>query len=198
MSSRPLLVTQSLLSDFSWLFKKEDGYADFLRTLRREPKEQSKAMFAGIDFEDRVTAYAHGEPLDERHKLARVVREVGDECYNGQFQVRLSREIVVEGVTFLCYGVLDCLKAGEIIDIKFSKTYDVGKYLDSPQHPMYLYLCPEAHAFTYLVCDGESVYRERYTPDITDHISTYIRDFMRWLEQRDLIDMYAQHWAARD
>ena len=193
-----LLLTQSLLSDFAWVFRKEDGYADFLRTLRREPKETSKAMFAGIDFEDRVTAYANGAKLDEAHKLSKVAREVGSECRGGQFQVRLYREIVVDGVTFLAYGVLDCLRAGEIIDIKFSKTYEVGKYLDSPQHPMYFYLCPEARAFTYLVSDGEWVYRERYTPDTTDHISTYIRDFMRWLEQRDLIDVYAQHWAARD
>jgi len=192
-----LLLTQSLLSDFAWVFRKDDGYADFLRTLRREPRATSKAMFAGIDFENRVTAYASGEKLDETHKLTKVAQEVGNECYMGQFQVRLSREIVVDGVTFLCYGVLDCLKAGEIFDIKFSKTYEVGKYLDSPQHPMYLYLCPEARAFTYLVSDGDWVYRERYTPDITEHISAYIRDFMRWLEQRGLIDTYAQHWTAR-
>ena len=198
MSSRPLLVTQSLLSDFSWLFKKEDGYADFLRTLRREPKETSKAMFAGIDFEERVTAYANGAPLDAKHKLARVVKEVGDECYTGQFQVRLSREIEVEGVTFLCYGVLDCLKAGEIIDIKFSKTYDVGKYRESPQHPMYFCLCPEARAFTYLVSDGEWVYRERYTPDTTEPIETHIRDFMRWIKAQNLYDVYAANWTARE
>lgn len=93
-----LLLTQSLLSDFAWVFRKEDGYADFLRTLRREPKETSKAMFAGIDFEDRVTAYAHGTPLDEKQKHAAAIRDVGNECYNGQFQVRLSREIEVEGL----------------------------------------------------------------------------------------------------
>lgn len=193
-----LLLTQSLLSDFAWVFRKDDGYADFLRTLRREPKETSKAMFAGIDFEDRVTAYANGAPLDDDHKLAPVIREVGDECYMGQFQVRLSREIEVDGVTFLCYGVLDCLRAGEIIDIKFSKTYSVGKYRDSPQHPMYLFLCPEARAFTYLVSDGSWVYRERYTPDIVEPIETYIKNFMRWLERRGLIDTYAQHWTAKE
>ena len=41
-----LLVTQSLLSDFAWMFKKDDGYADFLRTLRREQKPQTAAMLA--------------------------------------------------------------------------------------------------------------------------------------------------------
>ncbi len=195
-----LLVTQSLLSDFAWMFRKEEGLADFLRTLRREPKEQTKPMLDGIEFENAVTALAAGKPVDGLHKPAWIAAasEVASECYDGQFQVRLSRDMELDGVTFTCYGVLDCLRAGEIIDIKFSKTYDVGKYRDSPQHPMYFYLCPEARAFTYLVCDGEWVYRERYTPDITDHISTHIRDMVRWLKAHDLYDEYAARWAAKE
>jgi hypothetical protein len=196
MSSK-FLVTQSLLSDFAWIFKKEDGYADFLRTLRREPKEQSKAMFAGIAFEEAVTAYANGDPLNESRKHADAIREVGDECRGGQFQVRLSREIEVGGVQFLAYGVLDCLKAGTIYDIKFSKTYTVGKYRDSPQHPMYFYICPEAQEFVYLISDGEGVCRERYAPDITEPIEYHIGCLMKFLDRHELVDEYAANWQAQ-
>ena len=191
------LITQSLLSDFAWIFKKEEGYADFLQTLRKEPKPQSKAMFAGIAFEDAVTAYAQDGALDDGHKHAACIREVGDACRGGQFQVRLSREIEVGGVQFLAYGVLDCLREGEIKDIKFSKTYAVGKYRDSPQHPMYFYLCPEARAFEYLVSDGEWVYRERYTPDITEPVYVLIKHFMAWLDKQNLVDEYARYWRAQ-
>jgi hypothetical protein len=196
MSSK-FLVTQSLLSDFAWIFKKEDGYADFLKTLRKEPKPQSKAMFAGIAFEELVTAYANGAPLDEKHKHATGIREVGDECRGGQFQVRLSREIEVGGVQFLAYGVLDCLKAGTIYDIKFSTTYEVGKYRDSPQHPMYFHICPEAHEFVYLISDGEGACRERYTPDITEPIEYHIGCLMKFLDRHELVDEYAKHWLAQ-
>ena len=198
MSSKRILATQSLLSDFAWMFRKEDGYADFLRTLRREPKPQTPAMLAGIEFERHVTDFALGKPIDTLHKLPAGVEEIGNACRGGQFQVQLSRDLEIDDVTFVCYGVLDCLRAGEIIDIKFSKTYDVGKYRDSPQHPMYFYLCPEAREFVYLVSDGAWVYRERYTPDITDHISTHIRDMARWLKAQNLFDEYARVWAARE
>lgn len=195
--SNSFLITQSLLFDFAWVFRKEDGYADFLRTLRREKKEQSKAMYAGIAFEEAVTAYANGDPLNESRKHADAIREVGDECRGGQFQVRLSREIEVDGVQFLAYGVLDCLKAGTIYDIKFSKTYTVGKYRDSPQHPMYFYICPEAQEFVYLISDGEGVCRERYAPDIVEPIEYHIKHLMKFLERHDLIDEYAANWQAQ-
>jgi len=199
MSSK-ILVTQSLLSDFTWMFRMDDGLASFLRTLRREAKPQSGAMLDGIEFEDAVTACAKNKPIDGLHKMLWIdcAHEVAHDCRGGQFQVRLSRDLELDGVTYVCYGVLDCLRAGEIIDIKYSKTYNVGKYRESPQHPMYFWLCPEARAFTYVVCDGEWVYRERYTPDITDHIETHIRDMVRWLKAHGLYDEYARIWAAKE
>jgi hypothetical protein len=195
-----LLLTQSILSDFEWVFRKDDGCADFLRTLRREQKPQTSAMLDGIEFENAVMTIAHDQAVDGSHVDSWIAcaDEVARECYWGQFQVRLSRELIVDDVTFLCYGVLDCLRAGEIIDIKFSKTYSAGKYIDSPQHPMYFYLCPEARQFVYLVSDGEYVYREMYTPDITEPIELLVRQFMRWMKQRGLWDEYTALWAAKE
>ena len=191
--SNSFLITQSLLSDFAWVFRKEDGYADFLRTLRREKKEQSKAMYAGIAFEEAVTAYANGKPLDEKHKHAAAIREVGDECMGGQFQVKLSREIEVGGVLFLAYGVLDC-SGGNHLRHQVLDNLRVGKYRD-PQHPI-LTFAP-AQEFVYLISDGEEVCRERYTPDIVEPIEYHIKHLMKFLERHDLIDEYAANWQAQ-
>ena len=44
---------------------------------------------------------------------------------------RPRRVVEVGGVSLLLYGRLDCLKAGEIIDIKFTKSYDAGKIISA-------------------------------------------------------------------
>ena len=42
--SKRFLITQSLISSWQWGLKLENGYEDFLKTLRREPIQQNKAM----------------------------------------------------------------------------------------------------------------------------------------------------------
>lgn len=196
MSKPKYLITQSLLSDYAYVFQGEDGYDGFLKTLHREKKPQTAAMLDGIRFENLVTACAEGCPPEPGHKWERAVQEVAQDCRGGQFQVKLSREIRVEGLTLVCYGILDNLNAGHILDIKFSRTYAPGKYLDSPQHPMYFYLCPEARDFTYLVSDGSWVYRERYTPDGAPPVEHLIAPFLRWLARNGLIRDYMTYWKA--
>lgn len=64
------LMTHSLLS--SWLYAmkdssyedattERDSYDEFMKTLRREPTETTKAMQNGIDFENLVTKIVNGE-----------------------------------------------------------------------------------------------------------------------------------------
>ena len=103
----------------------------------------------------------------------------------------------MNGVTFVCYGILDFLKAGVIIDTKFSKTYRVGKYLDSPQHPMYFYLCPEAYRFDYIISDGSFVYRESYYPEDTEPIERTISKFMEWLEKTKNVRLFCENWRSK-
>ena len=160
--SNKFLLTQSLLSSWQYAIK-GGGMDEFLSTLRREKKPQSKAM------------------LDAQ----------------GQYQVKASRPLVVDGVEFICYGILDFLKAGVIYDTKFSRTYHVGKYLDSPQHPMYFYLCPEVQRFEYIISDGNYIYREAYSPEDTVPIENTVRQFMRWMDKTSLVDLYRQNWRSR-
>lgn len=221
-----LLITQSLLSAWQWLYKARDAYpfdedkadaaeakaeADFLRTLRREPGEPSPAMLAGRGFEALCYDIADGRFRPGRNvesgepmfpptypgalQVARIIN-------GGAWQVKASKRVSVGGRDFLLYGVLDALKGGVIYDIKY-KTRPLGSvdlpalYADSPQHPMYLALCPEAERFAYLVSDGELMYAEAYERGDVAPIKATIGDFMAYLDRACLTGVYERHWAAR-
>ena len=206
-----------------WEGGEEDAMASFLQTLNREKSEPNKAMLDGIafetlcydiaagrftpDFEDaggvNKSSYGDSEAMGRNkypknyngaHKIASLIR-------GAQVQVRAQREIEVAGMTFLVYGVLDALKAGTISDVKYkTKSFGsldlAGSYLDSPQHPAYFYLVPEAHEFQYLVSDGEDLYIERYTPQESRHISTFIEEFIDSVRSLGLLDLYKEKWEA--
>lgn len=194
--SNKFLLTQSLLS--SWQYALKGGeWDDFLSTLRREKKPQSKAMLDGIRFENMIHAVSEGAEITPEQEWYRPVTEICGIITQGQYQVKASRPLAVDGVEFVCYGILDFLKAGVIYDTKFSRTYRVGKYLDSPQHPMYFYLCPEVRRFEYIISDGNYVYREVYLPEDTEPIEKTIRQFMAWLDKTNLVGLYCQNWRSK-
>ena len=97
----------------------------------------------------------------------------------------------------MLYGRFDALKAGVISDIKFTKSYEKGKYYDSTQHPMYMFLMPTAKEFTYIVSNGTFVWHETYTREETKDIFPIISSFLSWLEDAGLLELYKQHWVAR-
>lgn len=198
------LLTHSLLS--AWLYAMQDSpyedatterdsYQEFLQTLRKEPGEQTEAMRNGIEFEDLVTDIVNGD-ADTGHKWYEAACKVAGIVRGGWLQYKAKKEIVVSGIKILLYGRLDVLKAGGIIDIKFSKGYERGKYINSTQHPTYLELIPEADKFTYLVSDGSNVWTETYRRDETPDIITVIEAFIAYLKENDLWEVYTSHWAA--
>jgi hypothetical protein len=191
------LISQSLLSAWLWSYKKEDGYEDFLKTLHKQGIQQTKQMLAGVQFENILNAVLTGAEIDATHEWYKPITELQSELQGAQQQVRLYRDIKVEGIDFLAYGVLDYLKAGIVYDTKYSKAYDVGKYLTSPQHSMYLYLVPEARRFDYKICDGEWIYTESYYPDQVEPIEHIIKNFMGFLDRQNLVDTYCEIWKAK-
>lgn len=195
------LITQSLLSSWQYQYGAYDPEAardDFIRVLSREPTEQSEAMCNGLAFEQYVMDYCAGKPVDDKNKWKRGIERVGELVHGSVFQLAASREITVEGLELLLYGRLDALKAGIIRDIKFSKTYEAGKYYNSPQHPMYLACVPEAKAFEYVISNGADVYVERYTRvDITP-IEDMIRAFLHDMRFEGLLDLYRRKWEAKE
>lgn len=197
MSKNKYLITQSLLSAFDWIFKREDGYEDFLKTLNYEKDPPNQRMLDGRQFESMVTAYANGAELDQTHKWSAGIKEIGDIVKGGQFQVKLSRDMNIEGVDFVLYGILDNLKCGTIYDIKFSKNHKYNKYFDSPQYPFYFKLCPEAKQFDYLVSDGKNTYRETYYPFDAPSIEYEITQFMNYLKVKNLLKIYIEKWESK-
>ena len=200
------LMTQSLLSAWAYQFDcfegcEEDAHAEFLRTLRSEPGETTEAMLNGRTFEDRVYRAAEGNTIRSDAKWRTGALAIADIIKGGQFQVKISREITVDGMKFLVYGILDALKAGVIYDVKFMSrsmnSSDVyGKYLQSAQHPAYFYLVPEAAEFKYLVSDGEDVYIEEYRRDQTRGIDEIIHDFIDSITKQGLLELYKEKWLA--
>lgn len=196
MPTSKVRVTQTLLSSFLWVFKKDDGYEDFLRTLHREKTPPTKAMLDGIRFENCLNSVLNGEQIPNDHEWKFPITEMSYELWGAQQQVVLFQECVVDGQMFLLHGVLDYLRGGNIWDCKFSKTYELNKYLNSPQHPMYMALVPEALDFTYIICDGKYVYRERYPRDIVPPIEPIIKNFMDFCKRRGLWKTYEEKWSV--
>lgn len=202
----PYLITQSLISAWQYMFDcfpgcEDDAKASFLATLNRERTEQTTAMLNGIEFETEVYKAAAGVPREPHPAWESGIQLIAPIIAGGQYQVKASREIEVDGMTFLAYGILDALKAGSISDVKFkSKSFGsvelAGSYLDSPQHPMYFYLVPEAHEFTYLVSDGDDLYTERYTPEETRPLTDIIHEFIASLTEMGLLETYKEKWRA--
>ena len=62
---------------------------------------------------------------------------------------------------------------------------------------MYFYLCPEVREFEYIISDGSYVYREAYLPEDTKTIETIVRQFMKWLDKTNLVDLYCQNWRSK-
>lgn len=198
------LMTHSLLS--SWLYTmkenpfedmttERDPMAEFMLTLRREPTPTTEAMQNGIQFEDLVTAIINGcaNPRDQWYEAA---EKIARRCAGGILQYKAKKAIEVGGMSFILYGRLDCLKAGEIIDIKFTKSYDTGKYFSSTQHPTYFELIPEASRFTYLASNGSAVWPETYRREEAPSIYPVISDFIDWLRAVGLLEVYQEHWKT--
>lgn len=199
------LMTHSLLS--SWLYTmkgnpyedattERDPLEEFMQTLRRESTEPNEAMMNGIAFEDMVTAILHGA-IDESDKWYDAASRVAEIVQGGRLQYKASEVITVNGRELLLYGRLDALKGGTVYDIKFSKSYERGKYIDSTQHPVYLKIVPDAQRFVYLVSNGAEVWQEEYRRDETPDICPIISDFLDWLDAQGLMKVYEEKWLAR-
>lgn len=197
MSTRAKLrITQSLLSSWLWSFKKDDGWEDFLKALNREKSPPTTAMLDGIRYENCLNNVLKGEPLYMDNEWYNPLMEMSSELQGAQQQVVLFKDIVVDDQPILLHGVLDYLREGHIWDCKFSKTYHLNKYLDSPQTPMYLALVPEAFDFTYIITDGKYVYRERYPRDIVPPIEPTIKQFLDFIRKYNLYQTYVEKWEV--
>jgi len=202
------LMTHSLLS--SWLYtmrenpyetaddegeQKLSAYDDFMLVLKREPTPVNEAMQKGIDLENLVTRVAAGAG-DPSHRWYEAAAAIAQTIKGAVMQHRARKDAVVRGIPLLLYGRADALLAGVVYDVKYTGSYEVGKYFDSTQHPMYLEIVPEATQFTYLASNGSNVWPETYRRDETQSILSVISDFLDWLDFQSLMWLYKEKWLA--
>lgn len=199
------LMTHSLLSAWQYALKdnpyedatsETDAMQDFLKVLRREPTETTEAMQNGLMFENLVDAIAHGGG-NQQDSWFPAASKIASRVHGGVTQVKINKEVCVGGFPIVLHGRLDWLKAGEIVDVKFTKSYDHGKFFTSTQHPMYMELVPEASSFTYLVSNGSGVWSEKYRRDEISSIFPTIECFLGWLKATGNMDTYKKFWCAR-
>lgn len=198
------LMTHSLLATWLYTMKEnpfedatseKDPMSEFMSVLRREPTPTTEAMQNGIKFENLVTSIINGcaSPTEQWYSAA---EKIARRCSGGVLQYKAKKAVEVGGMSLLLYGRLDCLKAGEIIDIKFTKNYDAGKFFSSTQHPVYLEMIPEAQRFSYLVSNGSDVWTETYRREEACSIFPVISDFLSWLRTTNLLSIYQEKWAT--
>lgn len=195
------LLTQSLLNSWLYQYKCFDGYEDqahqsFLDTLNRKRSPTTDAQQRGIDFESMVYDICDKKG-DVSNKWYESASKIADSVRGARRQFVGMKNITVSGVDLLLYGRFDALKAGVIYDIKFTTKYSVGKFFDSPQHPMYMEILPEANEFTYLVSNGSHVWSETYRKDEIKPITDTIKAFFDYLDVARLTDVYRDKWRSR-
>lgn len=199
-----LYLNQSLLSNWRYFLNADDDYSEsayqsFLSALRRERKPKTKAMLDGIKFEDAINATVRGEsPESINPKWEKAVKKFSRLCAGGQPQTPVSGMFHVCGLDIAVYGLCDYVKAGTVYDIKKISRYEYGKYFDSPQHPMYLALLPEAKKFTYLIFDGTHTYQETYRRGDFQPIEEVISEFIRWLVETGNYEEYQKYWTMNN
>lgn len=166
---------------------------EFINLLNRIPTPDNEYMRKGREFENLVCFGR--DPM-----FSPIVA-------GGAFQVTLTKDVFVDNIPIRLYGVLDVLKAGRIMDIKRVVTYKQNKYKTSHQHPMYLYLAPNAIDFTYLVCDDnvekedpekkEKAYHlEHYVRENCEDILQVVSQFLSYLKANDLFHIFVSKWAT--
>ena len=219
-------ITKTLLDSYAYMFDcyeggEEEAYESFLKTLKREPIEETEAIVNGKIFEKLVQDICEGKDPSELStdwainaanggsiaygkcpKWYAGAKKIADIVQGGQWQVHVDTDVTVDGRTFWLHGFCDVVKAGVIYDIKFkNKSFNAldlyGSYRDHSQHSAYLKCLPEAYEFVYLVSDGEELYTEAYNRLNSRPIEDYIRDFMNWLQTKpELLKIYEERWIV--
>lgn len=215
------LITPSLLNSYAYYIRDEwkspeDSRADFLKTLSREKFEPNEAMQKGIDFENDVQNYCvdkfeptnriithidngEQEEINEWDFYSVCVITCGRIVKDGIWQQPVKKEIKVGNQEFLLYGRTDVIKRDTIYDIKFTSNYELGKFLDSSQHLIYLY-CSDLPNFSYLISDGKDWWKEDYFnhTGVESEIKSKISEFLDYLEtDKEAKEMFLTKWESK-
>ena len=201
------LITPSVLNSYQYYINDEfkspaDSRADFLKTLSREKFEPNEAMQKGIDFEGHINQLTNNLPStfnDKNKEYISCVIDIANIVNGGLWQQTCKKELQVGNKEFLLYGKMDVIKRDTVYDIKFTGNYEIGKFLNSAQHLIYLY-CTGLPKFQYLISDGKDYWIEDYHNhiDIENEIKSKISDFLGYLENdKEAKEMFETKWESK-
>lgn len=194
-----LKITPSLL-DTDYFYRKSDykSREDYMKTLRCEKTEQNESMLKGIKFENDCCNYENTSfENGEKEEYIQTCETVFNLIKDGVFQTKLTKEILVNGVTYKLVGKTDVIIADRVIDIKFSKSYDLNKYFYSAQWGAYLFLT-ELNKMQYVVSAGRGIYIEEYNlskEQAEQIMKSKIRNFIETLKyDEEAYLTYERNW----
>jgi len=206
------LITPSLINSFQWFqtcsyIDKDRLRTDFLRTLRKEYYEPSKAAQKGIKFENDVMSYLENGDFS-MPKFLRNTKEY-EYCIhqiashltnkNGIWQKPCSKDVKFRQANFVLYGKIDYCTDNYLYDIKTTKNYNPNKFLNNIQHYIYLY-CTDINKFKYLIADFKSVYVEEYEVNKNDLELKIFNDLNKLLKYLDsdpeAKEIYKDKWKS--
>lgn len=152
-----LYITPTLYSSYFYYINGISEEEDFLRVLNKEYSPPTPLIQAGIDFEKEVKSINNNEIVSDNPISCKVASITA----GGLWQVSCAKEL--RG--FMLYGKADVVKQDHIYDVKFCKSYSIGKYKNSIQHLVYMY-CLDIPFFEYLInVKNKSFYKEFYSKD---------------------------------
>jgi hypothetical protein len=199
------LITPTLINSFQYYINDEfkspaDSRADFLKTLSKEKFEPNEAMQKGIDFEEEIFQQCClekevGKKLTSDPICDAIVKIVK----GGLWQETCKKELKIGNQEFLLYGKMDVIKRDTIYDIKYTSNYELGKFLGSAQHLIYLY-CTGLPKFKYLVSNGKDLWIEDYfnNVNIENEIKSKINDFLSYLENdSEAKNLFETKWKTK-
>ena len=212
MTKNSYLITPTLLNSFFYFINydeeaQRDKYEssnfipksneeirqEFLQTLSREKFKPTPRMQDGIDFEDMI----RGDQviLIDWEDGVETIQEI---VKDGLWQVTVQKPLTINDTKYLLYGKCDVMKDDIIYDIKFTNSYEVGKFFGSAQHRIYLY-CSGLPQFSYLISNGREYWKEDYSnhSKIEDEIKQMIADFNCYLEQdQEAKALFTEKWRS--
>lgn len=201
------LITPTLINSYQYYINDEfkspaDSRADFLKTLSKEKFEPNQAMQKGIDFENDIKAKCDGYILldgKENPDYETVCDEITEIVKGGLWQESVKKDLQIGNQEFLLYGKTDVIKRDTVYDIKYTSNYELGKFLNSAQHLIYLY-CTGLPKFKYLISNGKDFWQEDYfnNVNIENEIKSKINDFLSYLENdNEAKNLFEKKWQAK-
>lgn len=195
------LITPSLYS--SWFYYKtseDDSKLEFLKTLRKEKIQPNEKMMKGIELELDVQALATGtKPNSTDQEWLDCCRWMADKVRMGLWQEKVYKETMIGSFQVLLYGKADFVRRNKVYDIKYSESYEVGKYQDSIQHDLYM-MCSNLPYFEYLITDGRNKYQEDYArSEKSDHImlGNIHEMLMNITSNAEFAEAFNANWASK-